>query len=107
MCAVLSILLVTLSAYLQRMAPIAITWSSLFILLRIVAYQLREATGNAYWLLVDPWRNMRSVGRSFLGFFPRPEDRDMAGWSAAILIATCLLALIALRRRVRAVDIVN
>ena len=107
LCLVLGLLLVTLSAYLQRMAPIAITWSSLFVLLSVIARQMREVTGNRHWYLLNPWRDMRYVGRYFLGYFPRPEDEELAQWAAIILIITCGVALAALRWRVRAVDVVE
>ncbi len=107
MCAVLSILLVSLSAYLQKTAPIAITWSSLFVLLSQLAKQLAGTTDNPYWELLDPWRNMRFVGRYCFGVFPDGHDRDLARWSLLILSVVCSVALVALFRRVRAVDIVS
>lgn len=107
LCAVLSIWLVTLSAYLQRMAPIAITWSSLFVMLGAVAGMLRQATDNPAWGLLDPWRDMRLVGRMAFGVYREAEDADLAPWALGILIVTCTLALLALWRRVRAIEIVE
>lgn len=107
LCAVLSIWLVALSAYLQRMAPIAITWSSLFVLLGAVAGMLRQATDNPYWGLLDPWRNIRLVGRMSFGAYGPTEDAALARWALAILVGACTLAWIALWRRVRAVEIVE
>ncbi len=105
-CAVLSILLVTLSAYLQRAAPIAITWSSLFVLLRSMARQLRSATENDHWALIDPWNNMRLVGKLCFGTFSDTQEQRLAWWALLILIVICSVALAALVRRVRAVDVV-
>lgn len=107
LCAVLSILLVTLSAYLQRLAPIAITWSSLFVMLRTMASQLSDATGSQYWKLLDPWRCMRYVGNLVFGSFDTYEEVLLARWATLILVSVCTLALIALTHRVRAVEIVN
>jgi ABC-type multidrug transport system permease subunit len=107
LCAVLSILLVALSAWLQRTAPIAITWSSIFTMLTFVAERMREFTRNNYWTLLDVWRDMRYVGRSFFGYYPREEDRELAWWALAILLGLCTAALIALVHRVRAVDVVE
>ncbi len=104
---VLSILLVTLSAYLQRTAPIAITWSSLFFMLVVIARQMKEVTGNINWLLLDPWRDMRYVGRFCFGYFPGHEDQALGLKALAILSAVCLVCLVALVRRVRAVDVVE
>lgn len=102
---VLSILLVTLSAYLQRMAPIAITWASLFVLLRILPGQMPRT--SIYWKLIDPWRDMHYVGRLAFDQFRNDEERQFAYWAAGLLALVCVLALAALVRRVRAVEIVE
>lgn len=107
LCAVLSILIVTLSAYLQRVAPIAITWSSLFVLLIRLASYLQDATDNNYWYLLDPWRDMRLVGKLCFGVFLEREEYDIAVWAAVILACVCAVCLVLLVRRVRAVDIVE
>lgn len=107
LCVVLSILLVTLSAYLQRMAPIAITWSSLFVMLVTMADYLREATGNRAWSLLDPSHDIRYVGKLCFGSFSSPEQRTHAWCAFGLLLVVCSLSLIALVRRVRAVDVVT
>ena len=107
LCTVLSIMLVTLSAYLQRTAPIAITWSSLFFMLVVIARQMRDVTGNRNWLLLDPWRDMRYVGRYCFGYFPGAEDRELGMRAFAILSGVCVVCLVALAYRVRAVDVVE
>jgi ABC-type transport system involved in multi-copper enzyme maturation permease subunit len=107
LCVVLSILLVTLSAYLQRMAPIAITWSSLFVMLATMSDQLKEATGHKAWNLLDPWHDMRYLGKLCFGSFRNSDEVTLAWWACAILAAVCGLSLIALVRRVRAVDVVT
>jgi ABC-2 type transport system permease protein len=106
-CVVNSILLVTVSAYLQRIVPITIAWASLFLLLgRLGGYLYRE-TRVEYWRLLDPWRDMRLVGRLCFGSFPNPDDRELAWWALGILGTLCGLALAALVHRVRAVDVVE
>ncbi len=107
LCVVLSILLVTLAAYLQRMAPIAITWSSLFVMLGTMADQLKEATGHSAWNLLDPWHDIRYVGKLCFGSFQTEEQWRHAWLALALLLAVCTLALVALVRRVRAVDVVT
>lgn len=107
LCVVLSILLTTISAYLQRLAPIAITWSSLFVLLSRLGDYLHESTGDARWRLIDLWSNMHDTGRLFFGAFESAEYEQRAQWAAAVLAATCLVCLVLLARRVRAVEIVQ
>lgn len=102
---VLSILLVTLSAYLQRVAPIAITWASLFVLLRLLRGLTRDS--GIYWGLIDPWRDMHFVGRIAFDQFRNDEERQFAYYAAGLLALVCGLALAALVRRVRAVEVVE
>jgi hypothetical protein len=106
-CVVNSILLVTISAYLQRIVPITITWASVFLLLGRLGDYLAVSTDNDYWRLLDPWRDMRLVGRLCFGTFRRPLDESMAWWAFGILATLCALSLVALVHRVRAVDVVE
>jgi ABC-2 type transport system permease protein len=107
LCATLSIWIVTLSAYLQKVAPIAITWCSLFMMLGRISEYLERQTDDIRWRLLDPWSNIRNVGRLCFGRFDRPEQRDLAVAAAMILIILCGLCLVALVRRVRAVEVVE
>ncbi len=60
-----------------------------------------------YWNLIDPWRDMRYVGRLCFGTFSNETDRELAWYALWILSAVCTVALVALVHRVRAVDIVE
>ncbi|HEY2894360.1 MAG TPA: hypothetical protein VGJ16_09110 [Pirellulales bacterium] len=106
-CVVNSILLVTISAYLQRIVPITITWASLFLLLGRIGDYLYKQTQDESWRLLDPWRDMRLVGQLCFGTFRREADADLAWWALLILSTACVLALFALVHRVRAVDVVE
>jgi ABC-2 type transport system permease protein len=107
LCLVNSILLVTLSAYLQRIVPITITWATIFLLLGSLAGYLRRATDNEHWRLLDPWWDMRTVGRMLFGSFRTEIEAELAWKALVLLTVVCSIALIALVRRVRAVDIVE
>jgi ABC-2 type transport system permease protein len=102
---VLSVLLATLSAWLERMAPIAITWASLFVLLSAIRRLLREE--SIYWGLIDPWRQMHFVGRLAFDQFRSDEERQFAWCALAMLSLIVGVSLVALFRRVRAVDVVG
>ncbi len=106
-CVVNSILLVTISAYLQRIVPITITWASLFLLLGRLGDYLYRETKDAHWQLLDAWRDMRLVGRLCFGTFVREIDSELAWWALAILVTLCTAAMFALVHRVRAVDVVE
>lgn len=104
--AVLSIWLVTLSAYLERVAPIAITWASLFVMPRPLRAML--AAGKYDLInLIDPWRDIHFAGRLGFGGLKNDQEREFACWALAILASSCVVALLALVRRVRAVEIVK
>lgn len=103
---VLSIWLASLSAYLQRVAPIAIAWATLFILPKPLRTLLTKEKYD-YWNLMDPWRDIHYAGRLAFGELKEGDERRFALWAAAFLAASCVIALAALVRRVRAVDIVE
>lgn len=107
LCVVNSIWLVSLSAYLQKAAPIAITWSSLLIMPGRLGEILWKASDNEYWRLLDPWRDMRIVGQLAFGKFRKDTDRELAYWAMALILGVTVVAFLALIRRVRAVDIVE
>lgn len=97
--------LVALSAYLQKVAPIAVTWSSLFVLLGRLAVMMRDRTNVEEWLLLDPWRDIRLTGRIFFGVFRDSTAERLSRDAALIVAASTLVALVALFRRVRAVEV--
>lgn len=103
----LSIFLVTISAYLERMAPIAIVWASLFFMLRVIARLLARESGNDRWYLIDPWRDIRYVGSWFFGSWQDPQKAELAPLAAIILAVVCTILLGMLVYRVRAVEIVK
>lgn len=107
LCLVNSIWLVSLSSYLQKAAPIAITWSSLLLMPGRLGEFLWKASNNEYWRLLDPWRNMRLIQQLFFGRFRRPPDETYAWWALWLMSVITLLAFVALIRRVRAVEIVE
>ncbi len=107
LCIVNSVLLVTLSAYLQRIVPITITWATIFFLLGVLAGYLRRATDNEAWRLLDPWWDMRTVGRMCFGSFRTDTEQDLAWCALALLTVVCGVALAALVHRVRTVDVVE
>lgn len=102
---VLSILLVTISSYLRRMAPIAIAWASLFAMPRTIRILIKEK--SIFWGLIDPWRDMHFVGRLAFDRFRNDDERLFAYWAAGLLTAVCAIALVALFYRVRAVEVVE
>lgn len=107
LCVVLSILLVTVSAYLQRVAPIAITWASMFVMLRGLSSFLQAYNQDDRWHLLDLWFDIRQLGKLCFGRFQSEREFHLALWALLILSTVCCVALVALVYRVRAVEIVE
>ncbi len=107
-CLVLGVMLVAVSAYLQRMAPIAVVWTTLFILLPAMADRLQQSTGDPHWHLLNLRRSMESAR---LLIFQSPELVGPLGQRAAqaavTLVAICTLCLALVVRKVRAVEVVQ
>jgi ABC-2 type transport system permease protein len=103
----LAIWSVALSAYLRKLVPIAVTWSSLFVLLSRLSTILRDTTGDRRWLLANPWLDIRLAGRLFFGVFRNRADEQLSHYAAAIVVGTCVLALVLLVRKVRAIEVVT
>lgn len=101
---VLALWLAAVSAYLQKLAPIAVVWSSLFVLLGRLGFILRESTGVREWTLLDPWKDLRLAGRLFFGEFRTRGDAQLSTSAAWLLAGLSGVALLALLRRVRAVE---
>lgn len=102
---VLALWLAAISAYLQKLAPIAVLWSSLFVLLGRLGFILSRETGVREWVLLDPWKDLRLAGRLCFGTFRTASDAQLSTTAAWILICISLVALLALIRRVRAVEV--
>jgi hypothetical protein len=104
-CTVMSVWIAAISAYLQNVAPIAIVWASLFVLM--AGFAALFVDEDSAWRLLDPLECMRYAGRLCFGTFESAREAKIARWAIGILAATCVVALAALTHRVRAVDIVE
>ncbi len=93
MAVVLGAVLLALGAWLRKTVPIAITWTSLFLLSAAWSEQLRRTTGDPHWRLLNLWRDIRCVGRAFFGFYARREDVQLAPWAAGALAAVVLICV--------------
>ena len=103
--AVLALWLAAISAYLQKLAPIAVLWSSLFVLLGRLGFMLSRETGIREWVLLDPWKDLRLAGRLCFGQFRTTSDAQLSATAAWLLAGLSIVALAALVRRVRAVEV--
>ncbi len=108
---VLSLMLVATAGWLRRTVPMIMVWMSVFFFLHFLAEALVVwLQYPAGWRLLDLWNNTNLIGSYFLKVRPygiRPDRQPSAGEAALVLGAVCLVCLIYLNRRIRAVEIVR
>jgi hypothetical protein len=107
----LSLLLVATASWLRRTVPMIMIWTTFFYLFRLLAQTLVDRLQYPLgWRLVDMWNNMYVVGSALLGLTPlgwRTERQPSAVEASLVLGGVCLICLIYLNRRIRAVEIVQ
>jgi hypothetical protein len=107
----LSLMLVATASWVRRTVPLIMVWTTLFLFFRLLATILVDGLHyDEHWRLIDLWNNLRLVGYSCLGIAQRrvvPSPQPQVHEAALVLGAVCLLCLIYLNLRTRAVEIVR
>jgi hypothetical protein len=107
----LSLLLVATASWLRRTVPLIMVWTTLFFFLRLLAATLVDGLQyHPRWRLIDLWNNMYLLGNYCLGMAHRtlyPAPQPTFAEAALVLGAVCLLCLIQLMLRIRAVEVVR
>jgi hypothetical protein len=104
--AVLSLLLVATAVWLRRTVPLVMVWTTLFVFTRALAESAARLRGDEpRWKLLDLWNNLNLVG-SWCLRMPAEAGQPAVGEAALVLGALCVVCLIYLNRRIRAVEIV-
>src|SRR5438270_4192946 len=102
----LSLLLVATASWLRRTVPMVMVWAALFVFARGIREMFeRVAPESTAWRYVDLWYDASLVGDWLLGL-PPEGGRSAALSAACVLAAVCLLCVIYLNRRIRAVEVV-
>lgn len=101
-----SSLLFAIAAWVPRTVPLVMTWLGIFVLLPALGMALRQINGNRHWLLLGFWEDMHRLGRWCFGSF-RDERPPTVTASALVLAGLCLVSLLLIVRRVRAVEVVR
>lgn len=107
----LSLILVATAGLLRRTVPMIMAWTTMFVFLRFLASALVDGLHHSrQWRLIDLWNDTYLLGNYCLGV-PRADIRPFGqppAWEAAcVLGAVCLVCLIYLSLRIRAVEIVR
>jgi ABC-2 type transport system permease protein len=107
----LSLILVAAATWVRRTMPMIMIWTTLFLFLHLFSVMLVDGLySNPRWRLIDLWNSMQLLGCACLSMereriepFPQPEFYE----AALTLGAVCLISVIYLNRRTRAVEIVK
>jgi ABC-2 type transport system permease protein len=107
----LSLMLVTAASWLRRTIPLIMTWTTLFFFFRLLERALVDGFHyDAHWRLIDVWNDTYLLGNALLGIahdnikpIPQPAFYE----AGLVLGGLCLLCLIYLSLRIRAVEIVR
>lgn len=101
-----SLMIFAIAAWVPRTVPLVMTWLGLFVLLKGLADAMRAIDDNRNWLLLGFWDDMRRLGSWCFGSLD--ETRlPKAGHCLLVLSAVCVVSLILIVRRVRAVEVVS
>ena len=108
----LSLLLLVTATWLRRTVPLVMVWTATFVMARLVQRWLVDGIGlSPRWRLIDVWNDLYLFGMWCLGkdhalLRPLSQVQPAYGEAAVTLVAVCVLSVLYLRRRVRAVEVV-
>jgi ABC-type transport system involved in multi-copper enzyme maturation permease subunit len=113
----LSLLVIALASWLRKTVPLVMVWLGILFFARLVSGVLVDGLEyDVRWRLIDLWNNMYLVGCECLGTAAQLTDNrrvwrlrpQPAVWEAAtVLITLCVVCVIYLNHRIRAVEIVR
>ncbi len=108
---VLSLMLVAVASWARRTMPLVFVWTTIFLFFRQVSRILVNRLGYPeQWRLLDQWNNLRLLGCRILQIpfdkiTPKPQPSI---WEASLVLAlACLVCIILLNLRTRAVEVVK
>ncbi len=114
---VLTLMVVATANWLRKTMPMIMVWVGLLVFCRMFANLMVNVLNfDHHWRLIDVWNNLYIVGSKCLGTMPtlgrprpdRPPLVQPEPWEAGlVLAAVCLVCLVYLSRRIRAVEIVR
>jgi hypothetical protein len=102
----LSLFLVATATWLRKAVPMIMAWTTMFVFLRLFTGALVDGLHmNPRWRLFDLWYNTTVLGKAFLGMDSFRSGAVLE--SSLVLGAACILCLIYLNLRIRAVEVVR
>ncbi len=107
MAVVSSLLLLALASWFPRTVPLVMCWACVFVMVPALGVLLREVFDDRRWMLMMLWRDIRLLGSWCFGAVSAERDLQLLPWAAVIIAAVCLVCLLAILPRVRAVKVVT
>ncbi|REJ87159.1 MAG: hypothetical protein DWQ34_25610 [Planctomycetota bacterium] len=101
-----SLLLFAIASWVHRAVPLVMCWLGVFVLLRLLADTARAISDDRRWLLLGIWENMDRVGSWCFGA-GNPDKTPSVGLCLTVLVGLCIICLIVIVRRVRAIEVVT
>lgn len=103
----LSLLLFSLTSWLQKTVPLVVAWACLFVLLPAVALLLREVYDDRNWQLLMLWRDLRLVGTWCFGGIDSSNELALIKPALAIIGGVWIVSAIVIASQLRAVKVVT
>jgi ABC-2 type transport system permease protein len=107
MALVLSLLLFALASWFPRTVPLVMCWACVFVLLPALGALLHEIFDDRRWMALMLWRNIRLLGSWCFGAVHAERDLQLLPWAVGVVVGVCILCLLAVLPRVRAVRVVT
>lgn len=101
-----SILLLAVGAACRRAAPFLMVWCAIFLILPAFGGLLARVFNHKAWLLVNQWRNLWLLGQFFFGSRDPNFDNNII-FAGLLIMALLVGCMVALRRMLRAVEVVE
>jgi hypothetical protein len=107
----LTIVLLTMAAWLRQTVPLIMAWMTLFVFAQAVSGALVDGLKfSPRWRLMDLWNSTFVIGNACLSMDPlkmRPSPQPEVWEASVVLLGVCIACLSYLIPRVRAVEIVH
>ncbi len=102
-----SLALLALASWYRKPAPLLVCWSMLFAGLALLGRTLEFQYGQRGWRLLGLWWDIAIVGAYAFGHPEDPDNWPYVKWAFAVLAGVAALAAWAIRRNLRAVEVVE
>ena len=102
----LSLLVVAMASWLQKTVPLVMSFACLFFLLPTIGRILQRTYDNRYWNLLGLWHDIWIVGTWCFGIDLKNDATHLIP-AVLIVVSICVISLIAIIPKVRAVRVVQ